>query len=259
MSWELTRHVLALRNLTPVEKAVAHSLAFHAPKHGAAYPSMETIAHEAGLGSRRAAQMVMRRLETKGVISPTGSKKGGRKNPTRYQINPVNSEPPFVLSCSGNSEYGCTKNGERANTDARNSEPPFARDSSSDRKAVDSSTAAVSKSQMESELQAVWNYYLTAFDKEEIISPSKKRMGMTVLSALHKRSLPDPAAEMTFAIDMARHIVKTQPKKSYFSKWSSIFGKWDMFQSLHQQCRDEEPPEAATLETTEGDKNGKLL
>lgn len=250
MSWELTQFVLSLRNLDPTEKAVAHSLACHAPKHGTAYPSMETIALEAGLGSRRAAQKVVRRLELTGIISPTTPKKGGRKNPTHYQFNLGNSEPPDALSRHGNSEPGGPNLGETANQEVRNSEPGFARDSSSDKEAVDSSqttAAAISENQMERELLTAWNYYLEAFDREEIISPSKKRMGMAVLSELYKKPVSNPAAEMTHAIDMAHHIVKAQPKKAYFSKWSSIFGKWETFLSLHQQCRDEEPPESAQL------------
>ena len=256
MSWELTRFVLSLRNLTPTEKAVAHSLACHAPKHGTAYPSMHTIALEAGLGSRRAAQMVMRRLESKGVISPTSSKGGGRKNPTHYRFNiensmPVdalsetgNSESPFALCGNENSAYGCTKTDETANTDARNSESPFARDSSRDKEAVDSSESAttVSQEQMEREVQGAWNYYLEKFDKQEIISPSAKKVGVTVLTKLRRRH-PGITSEqcmdaMTGAIDRARYLVKRQPAKGFFAKWHAIFGKFETFYSLWEECHE---------------------
>ena len=106
MSWELTRFVFSLRTLDPTEKAVAHSLAYHAPQDGTAWPSMETIALEAGLGSRRAAQRVVRRLELKGIISPATSKTGGRKNPAHYRFNLLNSDPPVALYRSGNSDPG---------------------------------------------------------------------------------------------------------------------------------------------------------
>jgi len=110
-------------------------------------------------------------------------------------------------------------------------------------KAVDSSestTAAVSESQMESELLKVWSYYLEAFDKEEILSPSAKKAGMTVLSKLRQRH-PAASSEqcvegMTAAIDRARHIVKTQPKKLFFASWHAIFGKFETFYSLWEEA-----------------------
>ena len=234
MSWELTGAVLRLRNLTPTEKAVAHSLAYHAPKNGSAHPSMATIALEAGLGSRRAAILVVRRLEAKGVISATTSKKGGRKNPTRYQFN---SESPFTLCPSVNSEPGGAISIERVNTDALKSESPFTRDSSKTEKQQqtesESAAAAVSQEQMESELQTVWNYYIDAFGKEEIISPARKKMGLAILARLKPDA--DRVNLMACAIDMAHYIVKRDSKKAYFSKWTSIFGRLNTFVSL---CED---------------------
>jgi len=238
MSWELTRLVLSLRGLTPTEKAVAHSLAYHAPKHGSAHPSMVTIALEAGLGNRQAAQKVVRRLEAKGIISPTTSKRGGRKNPTRYQFNPVNSIPPDALCDKENSIPGDSDSGETASPETVNSIPTDARDSSTDKEAVDSSAAAVSESQMEGELLAAWNYYLEAFDKQEILSPSAKQKGTAVLSELHRLGHSSAAcvATMQCVIDVAHHLVKTQPKrKAFFAGWFAIFGKWNTFVSLRQQ------------------------
>ncbi len=213
MSWELTGAVLRLRNLTPTEKAVAHSLAYHAPKGGSAHPSMALIAREAGLGNRTAAQKVVRRLEAKGIISPTTSKKGGRKNPTRYQFNLGNSIP----------------------TDAR--------DSKADRKQQqtdsESAAAAVSQEQMETELMEVWNYYLDAFKREEIISPSARRTGIAILTGLRER-YPKVTSEicvagMKSAIDRALRITKTRPKKEYFSSWFTIFSKFETFFSLWEE------------------------
>ena len=241
MSWELTRYVLTLRNLTPTEKAVAHCLACHAPKHGSAYPSMETIAIESGLGNRTAAQKVVRRLEAKGVISPTTSKKGGRRNPTHYQFNTVNSIPADALYGNGNSiprDSSCT---ETASLETVNSIPTDARDRR-DKEAADSTApaTAVSKEQMGAELEIVWNYYVEAFDKQEIISPSANKSGIAVLTELRRRfheiSSEQCIDAMTAAIDRARHLAKTNPKKPFFSKWHAIFGKFDTFFSLWEEA-----------------------
>lgn len=157
MSWELTRFVLSLRNLSPTEKSVAHSLAYHAPKHGSAYPSMERIALESGLGNRTAAQKVVRRLEAKGIISATSSKKGGRNNPTRYQFNLENSIPTDALSGTENSIPKDSPSGETASLETQNSIPTDARDSSSDKVVADSfesAAAAISQNRMEAKLTA---------------------------------------------------------------------------------------------------------
>ena len=247
MSWELTRFVLDLQNLTPTEKAVAHCLACHAPKHGTAYPSMETIAREAGV-RRRGAQKIVRRLEAKGVISPTTLKKGGRKNPTHYQFNLGNSEPPFALYGPGKGEHRDPNSGERANGETLKGEPPFARDSSR-QKAVDSTsaaTAAISQEQMEKELQIVWNYYLDAFDKpEEIISPSLRKIGLAILSGMLRGA--NRVEAMAAVIDMAHYIVKHDSRKPYFAEWPKIFGKFSTFRSLHEQWRNSDVPDAAEL------------
>jgi hypothetical protein len=63
MSFQATKFILGLTDLTPSEKAVAHTLAYHANKDGEnSYPSMETIARESGFKSRRSAQRVVRQL-----------------------------------------------------------------------------------------------------------------------------------------------------------------------------------------------------
>jgi hypothetical protein len=254
MSWELTRFVLSLRNLTPTEKAVAHSLAYHTPKHGTAYPSMKTIALEAGLGNRTAAQKVVRRLEEKEVIAPTTSKKGGRNNPTHYQFNLGNRIPTDALSASGKSIPGDSNLYERASLETEKGIPGDARDSSTDKEAVadssESASAAVSQEQMEKEFQLVWNYYLEAFDKQEILSPTAREKGMAVLSELHRlgHSCDVCVTTMQCAIDVAHHLVTTQQKKkAFFSNWFAIFGKWNTFVSLRQQWT-ENIPASATIE-----------
>jgi hypothetical protein len=207
---------------------------------------------------------VVRQLETKEIIYPVGSKKGGRNNPTRYLFNVENSIPQDALSAAkgaatcalSQSVKGaerCTQNAERVQKDVLKGAATCARDSR-DRKAVDSteSTATpISQEQMEKKLDAVWNYYLAAFDKEESFSNSAKRFGREIISEIVK-SYPgnDPVFDMSCVIDMAHHIVKHNPKKAYLSGWYQIFGKWDLFLSLHQQyVRTDDVPEAATFKT----------
>ena len=105
---------------------------------------------------------------------------------------------------------------------------------------------------MEGELRKVWDYYLDAFKKDEIISPSARRTGLAILSELHKLGR-DAVSSMACAIDMVCHIVKHNPKKAYLANWFAIFGKWNTFVSFYQEFEQaENVPESATLETTEG-------
>jgi Helix-turn-helix domain len=117
MSYTVTKFVLDLAGLTPSEKAVAHSLAYHAHADGAeSYPSMNTIATEAGLSDRRAAQRVVRRLERKGLIVAETSKSGGRYKATHYRFDLGYSGPTVALyqtvtatPVARNSDPSCTK------------------------------------------------------------------------------------------------------------------------------------------------------
>ena len=94
MSYIVTKFVLELKQLTPSEKAVAHSLAYHAHADGAdAYPSMSMIAAEAGLKNRRMPERIVRRLEAKGIIAAVSPKSGGRYKSTHYRFNLENSVP----------------------------------------------------------------------------------------------------------------------------------------------------------------------
>ena len=106
-------------------------------------------------------------------------------------------------------------------------------------------TASDSQEQMEKEVLIAWNYYLDAFNKEEILSPSLKRIGLAILSKLN------PAANrveaMAGAIDVARHIVKREPAKAYFAAWPKIFGKFSTFKSLYEQWLRTDVPDAAEL------------
>jgi hypothetical protein len=116
MSYTVTKFVLESQGLTPSEKAVAHSLAYHAHADGTkSFPSMVTIAIEAGLSDRRAAQRVVRRLEEKGLIVADGAKSGGRYKATHYRFDleysgctvAVTNESATVVD--RNSDPGCTK------------------------------------------------------------------------------------------------------------------------------------------------------
>jgi hypothetical protein len=111
---------------------------------------------------------------------------------------------------------------------------------------VVATTAAVSRGQMEEELLTIWDYYLEAFDKEEALSPSAKKMGLAVIAKIHKNnpSSSECVHAMTCVIDMARHIVNTQPKKAYFADWHKILS---MVQSLGSQYDSEGPPRYALL------------
>jgi hypothetical protein len=116
VSYTVTKFVLDLAGLTPSEKAVAHSLAYHAHADGAeSYPSMNTIATEAGLSDRRAAQRVVRRLEKKGLIFADTVKSGGRYKTTHYRFDLGYSGPTVALShetatpVTRNSDASCTK------------------------------------------------------------------------------------------------------------------------------------------------------
>jgi hypothetical protein len=123
MSYTVTKFVLDLCGLTPSEKAVAHSLAYHAHVDGTeSYPAMERIAAEAGLSDRRCAQRIVRQLETKGVIVATTSKMGGRNKGTHYRFNLVNSDPQVALSGESMSDPQVTVSGETATIEDGNSD-----------------------------------------------------------------------------------------------------------------------------------------
>ena len=106
MSFQATRFIVGLTDLNSSQKSVAHTLAYHANRDGGnSYPSMETIARESGLQSRRSAQRVVRQLEKKEVIVAVTAKTGGRgrDKATVYRLNldyksPVNSDTTVALS-----------------------------------------------------------------------------------------------------------------------------------------------------------------
>jgi hypothetical protein len=106
VSFQATRFILGLTDLNSSQKAVAHTLAYHANKDGGnSYPSMETIARESGLQSRRSAQRIVRQLEKKRIIVATTPKTGGRgqDKATVYRLDldyesPINSDTTVALS-----------------------------------------------------------------------------------------------------------------------------------------------------------------
>jgi hypothetical protein len=142
MSYQATKFVIDLRNLTPSQKAVAHAFAHHADQTGGnSFPAMETIASESGLKTRRGAQLVVRQLERMGIIIAETAKTGGRgrRTTTIYRLDmayltsspPGNSEPECAPSPDGGANPG-TRGSEPqfaggVNPSSRNSEPQYAR------------------------------------------------------------------------------------------------------------------------------------
>jgi hypothetical protein len=71
MSVRATNFVRRLRGLSPEEKAVAFVLADHDNHKGdGAYPSMKTVAQEAGLKNRETASRIAKRLGAEKIFSP---------------------------------------------------------------------------------------------------------------------------------------------------------------------------------------------
>jgi hypothetical protein len=239
MSWELTRLVLNLRNLTPTEKAVAHSLAYHAPKDGSAYPSMGTIALEAGLRNRTAAQKVVRRLETRGIVSPTTSKKGGRKNPTHYRFNFGNSIPTDALSDTENSIPKDSVSAETASLETRNSIPGDARDKG-DKEKRDREPESVSLDFPSEMADEIWDYYVEQIGKNPAIctfTPSRKKIGAARFAEALEMAGGDPRKAiilMKCAVDALHdsewHNGKNDAKAAY-NEWETLFCSAEKFQN----------------------------
>lgn len=250
MNVTLYKECVKLR-LPANEKHVLRSLvSFGSRGCPEAHPSVSTIARDTGLGTTTV-RNCLRSLEAKHVISPRGNTKGGRKSPTTYCIHPENHPDKPNTKVLGLEDGNPTDlepipNGFGGNTQHPGVDDGFDGKSSGNK----TPTAAVSQEQMEREFLKVWNYYLEAFDKQEILSPSAKKKGLAILTELHKHGAA--AENMAFAIDMARHIVKRNPKKAYLANWFTIFGKWDTFVSLQQQYREAENiPSAATWDGAE--------
>jgi len=102
MSYKIANFIASLRSLTPSEKAVAFVIANHAGHDGRnAYPSMSTVAKEAGLKHRQSASKIVQRLLEKPTEEEAGllvleSEGTGRGNTNRYRINLEfsDSKPP---------------------------------------------------------------------------------------------------------------------------------------------------------------------
>jgi hypothetical protein len=91
MSFHATKFVRQLRGLSPEEKAVAFVLADHDDHKGnGAYPSMETVAREAGLKRRETASRITARLVRKGIFLPA-------EPPTREQGRPTVYRPNYAF------------------------------------------------------------------------------------------------------------------------------------------------------------------
>lgn len=160
------------------------------------------------------------------------------------QKSPVSAETD-VTEMSPLSPRDMTQPVERYDTTCINKEDST-RDYSSSRSRTESA-AAVSKEQVERELNAVWRYYLEASGSQELPSPSKGKMGAAIIRKLHEQGYPHPVITMTATIDMAKHLARKNPKKVGLFKWTSMFSKWDTAKSLWLECLENNPPEAAEL------------
>jgi hypothetical protein len=88
MSVRATSFVLNLRGLSPTEKAVALVLAGHDSYKGhGAYPSMSTVAAEAGLKNRETASRITKRLVEKKVVLPDEPSRPEQGRPTVFRFN----------------------------------------------------------------------------------------------------------------------------------------------------------------------------
>lgn len=142
---------------------------------------MTTIAEESGLADRQSAQRVVRRLEEKGVVSAVSSKKGGRKNPTRYQFGSKKSIPTDAVSAG----KCIPKGSESAALVSEKCIPPDARDSS-ETKERDIELAPTFPLEME---KKIWDFYL------ESVQPGPNYL----LTIERKRMLATRHAEMVAA------------------------------------------------------------
>lgn len=103
--------------------------------------------------------------------------------------------------------------------------------------------------QMEREVLGAWNCYLEASGNLEILSASKKKIGLAIVRYLQERGYPDhPAAYMVGVINLTQHLAKKNPKKEYLREWVKMFGKPDTFESLLREYMETpDIPEAAEL------------
>lgn len=81
----------------------------------------------------------------------------------------------------------------------------------------------------------MFNYYLEAFDKNEILTPSRLKIGLARLREFQEAPMSILATRMMYAIDVAKDVVRNKPKKAYFGNWHCIFGKRSCFRSLLEQ------------------------
>src|ERR1035438_6120756 len=79
-----------------------------------------------------------------------------------------------------------------------------------------------------------WSAHLTS---PALRSSSTACAVLTRLREKHTAILSEQCVDaMTGAIDRACHLVKSQPKKAFFSDWFAIFGNFDTFYSLWEEA-----------------------
>jgi hypothetical protein len=222
---------------------------YHYAREGAdrkSWPTIETLMEKCNLG-RKAVYQWRSWLQKNGWLARVGEKRSNRGEFAVPMLMVKRGTIPGRTYVHHDPKSGSRTHPQKGVTDPS----PKGSLEVDTEKQVDSvsekASAAVSGNQMDRELQKVWDYYLDAFKKDEIISPSAKKMGLEVISKL--RPDVNRVEVMAGAIDMAHHIVKRNPKKAYLAKWTSIFAKFSTFLSLYEESRDSKVAEAATLET----------
>ena len=121
MSIRATNFVRHLRGLSTTEKAVAFVLADHdSHKGNGSFPSMSTVAMEAGLENRESASRITKRLVDRKILL-SDNPSGGRK-PTVYRFNfgLSNRDSPVTATVTPESQLTVTT--ATANRDSGTSE-----------------------------------------------------------------------------------------------------------------------------------------
>ena len=121
MNIRAAKFVQNLRGLSPSEKAVAFSMAVHADfQKTEATMSMTTLAEESGLKNRQTASLIVKRLETAGVIRTAVHSKGGRSQTTTYVFTfATNRDSGVTVTDNRNSPVAVSET-ETATLDANN-------------------------------------------------------------------------------------------------------------------------------------------
>lgn len=251
MNITLYTHCRALK-LPHKEKAVLLALAARSPRGmHEAYPSVSTLAEDTGMGTTNI-RLALRALEQKRIILPVGAVLGGREKPIRYSIHSEKANTqPLPLQTGNPTDFDPKPNGNDPETQQTGVDEGFkGKEEGKVRSAACNSAMEgdLPTKKEHEEILTIFNYYLDAFDKDETLTPSRRKQGLARLREIGERD--DRLLTMTAAIDMAKVL---SDKKPFFAQWHCIFGKRATFESLLTEY-DESPyvREAATLSPVTG-------